>query len=375
MLRVLHAPVNIGNQPWVLSRQERALGICSDLVVKHGRWLQYPADRFLNTSPQMTWRDRLRRVAFGLLSPFRYDVLHYYFGQSFLGSRANRGHWHNFIDLKLASRLNRKIFMTLQGCDVRLSDRSDHNNRITMCRPGHCSEVASCRAGEDEGRRWFIQAILPRCDRVFILNPDLAHVAPGAVFLPYANVDVEASVPHWPKTEGPITLLHAPSDEGIKGTRFIVDAVERLKKRWPIELVLVRGLPHAEALKRYRAADLVIDQVLLGWYGGFAVEVMAMGKPVACYLREDDLGVLPQAMRAELPVRKVNPETLEDDLEALLAQRGRWPEWGRQARAFVLRWHHPRRIAQAMVRAYREPGAPFVLEVDIESQEAPRCAA
>ena len=46
-MRVLHGPVNVGNQPWVLSRAERALGINSDVVVSYGTWLEYPADRVL----------------------------------------------------------------------------------------------------------------------------------------------------------------------------------------------------------------------------------------------------------------------------------------------------------------------------------------
>ena len=46
-MRVLHAPVNIGNQPWVLSRQERKLGVKSDLVLNYNTWINYNADRVL----------------------------------------------------------------------------------------------------------------------------------------------------------------------------------------------------------------------------------------------------------------------------------------------------------------------------------------
>ena len=112
----------------------------------------------------------------------------------------------------------------------------------------------------------------------------------------------------------------------------------------------------------YHRADLVIDQVLTGWYGGFAVEAMAMGKPVACYIRDADLGYIPEAMRAELPFIRLTPETIEADIAAALARRAEWPQWGQQARAFVLRWHHPRRLAAAMIRAYQDPLARFHLE-------------
>ena len=44
----------------------------------------------------------------------------------------------------------------------------------------------------DARRRFMIETIVPRADRVFVLNPELAHFVPGSVFLPYCSVDVEA---------------------------------------------------------------------------------------------------------------------------------------------------------------------------------------
>ena len=47
-MRVLHGPVNVGNQPWVLSRYERLLGAQSDVVVNYSTWLGYQVDRCLS---------------------------------------------------------------------------------------------------------------------------------------------------------------------------------------------------------------------------------------------------------------------------------------------------------------------------------------
>jgi hypothetical protein len=362
-MRVLHGPVNVGNQPWVLSRYERLLGVQSDLVVNYSTWLGYPVDRCLSEYAKKSSQALRHRLLFGLSAPFRYQVLHYYFGRSFLcwDDYSPPAPWW-FSDFKLARVLGRKVFMTLQGCDVRLSALSAVRNAFTPCHEGHCPAVPVCRVTLDAQRQALIRNILPRAHRVFVLNPELAHYVPGATFLPYASVDVDAIEPAWPKTDGPAVLLHAPSDEGIKGSRLIVAAVERLQQRMPCKFVLVKGLPHAEAMRLYQSADLVIDQVLAGWYGGFAVEAMAMGKPVACYIREADLHHIPAAMRAELPLIRLTPETIEADLAAALARRAQWPQWGQQARAFVLRWHHPRRLATAMVRAYQDPGSRFRLE-------------
>ena len=362
MLTVLHGPVNVGNQPWILSRNERALGVISELVVNYNTWLGYPADRVLTPLSRGSTGDKLRRLFFGLTAPLRYDILHYYFGLSYLcwndyGLR--NGLW--FKDVGLARRLGRKLFMTLQGCDVRLSDRSAAHNRYTPCADGHCQAKATCVATLDRERRHLIEHILPRFDRVFVLNPELVQYVPGAVFMPYASVDVEPVAPAWPTANGPPKILHAPSDPAIKGSDYIIAAVERLKQRYPLEFILVKGLPHAEAMKLYQQADLVIDQTLAGWYGGFAVEAMAMGKPVACYIRKTDLEFVPAAMAVEMPFLQITPDTIESDLEAALQRRREWPDWGRRARDFVLRWHHPRRIAESMIRAYHDPESRFDL--------------
>ena len=262
------------------------MGVRSDLVVNYSTWLQYPADRCLGQWLDSSWATRARRLCFALAAPWRYDVFHYYFGESFFhrgGGVEPSRRW--FADLRLANVPGRRVLMTLQGCDVRLSQRSAARNEITMCHLGLCQSAAACRNGQDRVKQIFLDHVLPLAERVFVLNPELVHDVPRAEFLPYACVDVEAIAPAPPRTEGPITLLHAPSNAAKKGTRFVREAVERLQRRHEIRYVEITRAPHAEAMKLYAQADLVIDQLLAGWYGGFAVEAMAMGKPVVCYIR------------------------------------------------------------------------------------------
>lgn len=362
-LRVLHGPANIGNQPWVLSRHERSQGIRSDLVVNYGTWLGYPADCVISDCGRRSPGSMLKRAVFGISAPFRYDVLHYYFGRSFFCwddyGRPNRA-W--FFDLHLAKRLGKKVFFTLQGCDVRLSGRSAEVNEFTPCKEGHCQAVPVCRTQLDLQRRVLIEEILPLADRVFVLNPELMQFVPGAVFLPYASVDLNRFAVSLPRTDGPIRIVHAPSDPLLKGSAFIIAAVERLQKKYPIEFQLIQGLPHEEALRRYQEADLVIDQLLTGWYGGLAVEVMAMGKPVVAYIRESDLSAVPRQLAAELPILGVRLDTIEGDLEQLIIRRSEWPDWGRASRRFVEKWHNPAMIARSMIKAYTSTSSSFTLE-------------
>jgi hypothetical protein len=67
-------------------------------------------------------------------------------------------------------------------------------------------------------------------------------------------------------------------------------------------------------------------------------------------------------MVAQLPLIRVRPDTLEADIERAILQRSQWPAWGAESRQFVLRWHHPLRIARAMIEIYRNPQAALNLE-------------
>ena len=368
-MRILHGPFNIGNQPWSLSRAERRRGNTSDLVVRSGTWFRYPADKVLVDDSASKFRKLVRSVLFGLSALLRYDVLHYYFGMTFLyagysfeSERAGRLLSRlATVDLQIAKRLRKKRFMTLQGCDARLAEDGNRRNEWTMCGSGRCSAYETCVNTLDARRHYLIDRVLPLFDRVFYLNPELGHVVSQGEFLPYANVEIGKFTPEYPSSRGRPRIVHAPSDASIKGTALILEALEHLRTRFDFELILVEKKTHEEAMAIYRSADLAIDQVLAGWYGGFAVEMMAMGKPVACYIREGDLKFVPKSMRDDLAILNVNPSRLADDFAAILERRAEWPDLGKRSRRFVERWHDPDHISEAMIAAYHSPDSTFVL--------------
>jgi len=212
-----------------------------------------------------------------------------------------------------------------------------------------------------------VNEILPLCSKVFFLNPDLSHFVPEGTFLPYACVDVDSIEPVPPGNTKEITILHAPTDSFIKGTHFITRTMDKLKKKFPINFRLIQNLTHEDAFKLYRTADIVIDQLLCGWYGGFAVEAMAMGKPVVCYMRESDLSSIPAPMREEIPVLSARPDNLEERLTEILEQRGRWQEWSERSVSYVRKWHNPKHIAKAMIESYISKESHFDLEKVVEN--------
>jgi hypothetical protein len=70
---------------------------------------------------------------------------------------------------------------------------------------------------------------------------------------------------------------------------------------------------------------------------------------------------VPSAMRDDMPILRIDPGRLVDDLAAILDRRAEWQNVGRMSRRYVERWHNPDHIAQAMLDAYRSSNSTFVL--------------
>lgn len=371
-MRVLHCPEIVGGHAQQLARAERELGIDSKSIAFRQNYFRYETDEVL--IPDRAGRMRLEIARWKLLwRALSFDVIHYNFGQSIMPSaihyRDGRlsgyplivrlffhaySHVLELLDVRLLKWVGKAIVVTYQGDDARQGDFCRQHFPITFATEvgeGYYDPVA------DEMKRRRITKFSRLADRIFALNPDLLHVLPGeARFCPYAHIDLRkwAAVGSGASQTATPVVLHAPSHQGVKGTRFILDAVERLKSEGILfEFVLVEGMTNAEARKQYERADLLIDQLLAGWYGGVAVELMALGKPVVSYLREEDLKFIPPDMRNDIPIINATPETIYEVLRYWLADgKSRLREVGSRSRIYVEKWHDPLKIAARMKGEY-----------------------
>ena len=120
-----------------------------------------------------------------------------------------------------------------------------------------------------------------------------------------------------------------------------------------VDLRLVEGLPHDEARKRYEDADIVVDQLNAGWYGLFAIESMALGKPVVTYLHEEAVRRTEEAFGVHVPLVPTTKETLRETLRPLVADAAERRRIGAASRAYVEQVHDARANAQRLLDLYR----------------------
>ena len=110
---------------------------------------------------------------------------------------------------------------------------------------------------------------------------------------------------------------------------------------------MIENLSHSDAMKAYESIDVLIDQLFAGWYGGIAVELMSLGKPVISYIRESDLRFIPAKMKQDLPIIKTSPNDIFETLKYVIEMdRSDLNLIAKRSREFVENWHNPETIAK-----------------------------
>jgi glycosyltransferase involved in cell wall biosynthesis len=356
-LRILHAPTAVGGHPGGLARAERELGLDSTSVSLLPHPFGHGVDIVLGRDGDgIAWQsaNRFRLLARMLTA----DVVHFNFGEpvfpvirpAYTGPIATVARALALRDLMLLHRLGTRIVVTFQGDDAR---------QATVGGPLVQAVPERYTPDRDAARQRTIAAFDRYAEAIFFLNPDLADVLPErATFLPYASVDPDEWVlrPEVTVLDPPV-VVHAPSDPRVKGTDRIVAAISQLQTEGvPLRFELLQGANREMVRSALERSTIVVDQLNAGWYGGFAVEAMALGKPVVAAM--DLLGhpCLPHEFRRDVPVVHATGETLADRLRSLLASGEECRRLGSAGRAFVERWHHPRKVARTVVEAYYPDG-------------------
>jgi glycosyltransferase involved in cell wall biosynthesis len=305
-VRVTHCPVNTAGIPWANAQALRGRGVDARLVVFNRYRLHPEADVDLQRGNGLLQQQLTQWRAFARLAP-QTDVFHFYFGLTLLPKS---------VQFAALRALGKKSVMHFLGSDIRgkPSEALDWSRR------------AGARViGSYDAIRWV---------------PDAVVIPPG--------IDVHAIEPAPPSDRERPVVLHAPSSRTRKGTEHVIAACEALD----CELEIVEGLHHDEAFERYRRADVIVDQLNAGWYGVFAIEAMALGKPVVTFLHEEAVRRTEEAFGMDVPIVAATKETLRDVMRPLVESPDERRRVGAASRAYVEEVHDLRRVADRLIELY-----------------------
>ena len=305
-LRVVHCPVNTAGVPWQNVLALRRRGVDARLVVFERYRLHPEADWSLERPERFLRRQLIQWRALARLLP-ETDVFHFYFGLTLVPKS---------LQFPILRATGRKSVYHFLGSDIRGKAPAE----LAYGRRAGAQVVGSYDAA-----RWI---------------PEAEVVPPG--------IDLREYAPAPPSGRERPVVLHAPSSRRRKGTEHVVAACEQL----PVELEIVEGLPHAEARRRYERADIVVDQLNAGWYGLFAIEAMALGKPVVSFLHEEAAARTEEAFGTRVPVVRATEETLVEALRPLVESAEERRRIGAESRAYAERVHDADRVAGRLLEIY-----------------------
>ena len=305
-LRVTLCPVNTAGVPWTIAGALRSRGLDARLVVFERYALHPEADWSLDRGGGFARRQLTQWRALARLLP-QTDVFHFFFGLTLVPQS---------LQFPLLRALRKKSVFHYLGSDI----RGKTPEQLAAGRKAGAEIV-----GSYDAVRW-----VPH-----------AHVIPP-------GIDVGSIEPAPPSERTRPLIVHAPSSRRRKGSEHVLAAVEGLDA----DLELVEGLHHEEAFGRYRDADIVVDQLNAGWYGLFAIEAMALGKPVVAFLHDEAVRRTEEAFATTVPILSATAETLRETLRPLVADAARRRALGAASRAYVERVHDQERVTDRLLDVY-----------------------
>jgi len=327
--RVLHAPVEIAGQMMLSVLGQRELGVKATGFAPLHSFDYEPRPDIVPPRNRLGYLRAAARAVGG------HDLIHFYFGQSFLPRQ---------LDAPWLARAGKRIAVEFLGSDVRMPSvealRNPHYVRIEM---------------EDDARATRVMRHWSRVTEGHVIVGDHSLDVTLAPHFPHIHVvgqrvDVRQLIPAPPDPAARrVRVLHSPTDIAAKGTEFVRRATtELIDEGAPIDYIEVQGLSHRAALEVYRSADLVVDQLCAGSYGVFAAEAMSLAKPVMCHLLPEIEATYPPGM----PVINANPDTIKRVLGDWVDQPGERHERGLASRAYAERIHDHRVVAGRLLDVY-----------------------
>ncbi len=334
-LRIMHGFSEVAGQGFYSVLGLKKMNEMAEMVVWLPNRFAYPYDKTLNIDKNKRIFMPvyvMKLVCFFVLSLFRYNTFHFHYGRSFFLN-------HELSILKLC---NKKIFYEFHGSDIRNNEIAHKRNKYFPA-----NEVNQSRMIKRN------ETICQKADGIILHDYELFAYLPEegekVHFVPL-RIDTGAFTPVYPDPAvDKITIVHAPSNPKIKGTPYVIEAINELKKKYPIDFILVQNKTQDEARKIYEKADIIIDQLIIGTYGVFALEGMALGKPVITYIMNDMLKTFPD----ELPIQNANIDNIKSVIENLIIHPELRKQIGMASRKYVEDYHDYRKIAAYLMKIYQ----------------------
>ncbi len=316
------------------------------------------------------WLNHLMMMLLWLTQFWRYEF-HLYYGRpplcNFMEQRIGltRMFGKNFLlELWLAKLFGVKLVFLPTGCH---DDESKENftklDKGKIC--GNCGAWNQCDDALNNlnfsriGRFFDMQIGVGAIDSTQF---QMTHMKYKSIDLTLWHPNLTIPPEHQLAASDKIRILHSAylgnsgrdwQGRNIKGSPFVLAAIELLKQEGhPVEYFFIENKP-SNQMRFYQAqADVVVDQLIYGWWGSTGIETMAMGKPVVCYMRPSwkafFLKTFPEY--DSLPIVEADTNTIYGALKKLVTDADYRRSKGEESRRFAEAHFDPEKNTKAFVK-------------------------
>lgn len=247
-----------------------------------------------------------------------YDFFHLYNDRGIIEPAGGYGSPRFGISLRemeIYRAANKRLYTYAYGADHRLRQKTLALGRWSFC--SECPEPGTFCVCDDVGGGEMLRVIREHSTAV-IAHGLAMKIIPGARNIPYLAVDVSKLRPKLSRrvNRDQFVVGHFPNHGYFKGTKYLEAAIGKLQAEGRnIKLLQLSGKPNEEILQAMGDIDVLVDQLVSGSFGLTAIEAMALGCPVICYLHDGTTIAEPDAC----PVIPANPDTIADVLRDLMS--------------------------------------------------------
>jgi glycosyltransferase involved in cell wall biosynthesis len=246
-----------------------------------------------------------------------YDFFHLYNDRGLIEPAGGYGSPRFGISLRemeIYRAADKRLYTYAYGADHRLRQKTLGLGEWSFC--SECPEPGTFCVCDDVGGGEMLRVIREHSTAV-IAHGLAMKIIPGARNIPYIAVDASKLRSKLPRRVNPdqFVIGHFPNHGYFKGSKYLEAAIRKLQAEGHnIEFLQLSGKPNEEIREAMSEIDVLVDQLVSGSFGLTAIEAMALGCPVICYLHDGVAIAEPDAC----PVIPANPETIADVLRALV---------------------------------------------------------
>ncbi len=343
-MNILHLPYNISNwTPIHVNSLNKIEGINARGLVFGDKIIIHNHDQVIYI-PQKNIFQKIISLFTFIKHVFWADVIHWYWDEKI---------FPNNWALRIIKRLKKPALVEWLGGEIRIPQIEFLDNNIYKSEYYNFSKK---KPNEIKAESLSLQRKFKKFNFDVILCPEMEQYIDRDIFSTNYSLRQRIEVSKFEYTpvannnNNKIRIVHSPSNKAGKGTDYVIQAIEELKIKYDtIDFQLIYNVPNKDAIQMVKECDIFIDQFIIGSYGMAAMEAMAMGKVVFCYIKESVINQYP----VELPIINANILNLKSKIEYFINHREELTKIGYNSREYIKKHHDTEVLIPELLNIYK----------------------